>query len=119
MARQYEFDVLFSDGRREKHAAVMSGQPTWAELRTAVLPFLPGAGELQHLAILKPGSDGREVADMFIDELGHPKTQDRNEEATRLYRAGLLKHWPAGDPEVLPFVAGIALVFEDDLGLSQ
>jgi hypothetical protein len=31
----------------------------------------------------------------------------------------LLKHWPAGDPEVLPFVVGIALVFEDDLGLSQ
>jgi hypothetical protein len=117
MDRDFEFDVYFPDGRRERHVAVMSAQPSLTELKSVVMPFLSGARELEHLPVLRPpwekSGAAEEIADMFVDELGSLKLLDRNDHATEFYRQAWLREAPFDDPETLPWIAGIAVVFKD------
>jgi hypothetical protein len=52
--------------------------------------------------------------DMFVDEIGHVRDggpKPRNDAATAIYRANWLRA-EGGDPETLPWIAGIAIVFD-------
>jgi len=55
--------------------------------------------------------------DMFVSKIGHVRLRTRpplgrNEEATKLYRAGALARNPGMDPEMLSWIAGPAVVFD-------
>jgi hypothetical protein len=99
--------VLCPDGSCEERSAVMAADPRYAEIRAALRPIL-GAAYPEHVAVLH---DGRR-ADMFVLEDGHGEGLPRNEAATAIYRAAWLRDHPADDPETLPWIAGLAVIFD-------
>jgi hypothetical protein len=111
MATKFAYRVLKPDGTTTKHTAEMTIEPTYRELKAAVQPHLDG-GEILHVAILKRNGHDR-AADMFVDEMGVLKKLPRNEKATQFYRASWLKRHPKTDPETMPHIAGVAVVFEE------
>lgn len=62
----------------------------------------------EHVSVL---FEGRRT-DMFVDESGVLDGLPRNEAATAIYRANWLSQYPHADPESLPHIAGLAVVFE-------
>jgi len=84
----------------------MPEQPGYRAIAAYVEPLLDGAN-LERVNVL---NDNRET-DMFVDEMGQLKGLPRNDEATKVYRRiGLLRH-PGIDPEMIPFIAGTAVLF--------
>lgn len=82
-------------------------EPSFADLKKAVLPHLDGAEYFEHVNVLFEGGP----ADMFVDEIGHKKQLSRNELATAIYRAAWLDEHPTDHPESLPWIAGPAVLF--------
>lgn len=75
-------------------------------LRDLLTPLLEG-GHLEHVTVLHNG----QAADMFVDEDFRAKGLSRNETATAIYRNAWLTRNPGTDPESMPDIAGIAILF--------
>lgn len=61
---------------------------------------------MEHVTVLY--KDAR--ADMFVNENGHAKGLERNERATAIYRAASVRRGMKS--EELPFIVGVAVVFD-------
>lgn len=85
--------------------------PTIRELRALVGPEIPSLND-PHAAERVNVWFGEKYTDMFVDEVGIEKGLPRNERATEIYRANWLRAHPKDDPESLPHVAGVAVVFD-------
>jgi len=82
-------------------------EPSFKAIRALLDPiFLKRPWE--HVSVL---IEGRR-ADMFVDESGHLAGLPRNEAATALYRANWMTRHPDADPESIPWIAGVAVLFE-------
>ena len=92
-----------------------------SETRTFELPERPsdtdiadlvelviGVTRCEHVSVLADFAGGLNFkrADMFVDEMGHPKGLPRNEAATMIYRRNALLHQGVSDPETLHWIAG-------------
>jgi hypothetical protein len=105
--------VMYPDGMRTVYACDMSEEPTLRELRDAVLPHLRQGAEMEHVSVLKPGSEKHpQRADMFVDELGQLLDLPHNSLASAIYRAAHLLQHPEDDPEALPDIRGPAVLFD-------
>jgi hypothetical protein len=93
----------------EWHEIDWPEDPGYDRIKALISPLLDGA-PLEHVTVLY--EDRR--ADMFVDEKGHVKAEplQRNDRATEIYRANWLKHHPKDDPETLPWIAGVAVLFD-------
>ena len=91
----------------------LAHKPTLEELNAVILPLLDGADFMEHVNVLADFTGGLKFdwADMFVDELGHPKGLPRNEAATMIYRRNALLNHGVTDPESLPWIAGPAVLF--------
>ncbi len=108
--KTYGFVVYDPDGAERAGQARLDINPSVREVKQALSQFI--SGEIEHVTIMRPNSnDG--AADMFVDEMGVMKGLPRNEKATELYRAWWLYHHPHDDPESLPWIAGVAIVFDE------
>lgn len=91
-----------------------TGEVLWPQdpcldaIHALIDPLLDG-GDLEHVYVLGAG-DRR--ASMFVDGDGGRKGLRRNEAATAIYRANIMRREPGSDPESHPFVVGTAIVFE-------
>lgn len=90
------FDVQLADERLR-----------YEDIRALVEPHLGGA-RCYRLQVTGDGA----LADMFVDEMGVLKELPRNAIATGVYRSHWLLSHPGYDPELLPFVAGNAVLFD-------
>ncbi|MGH6714927.1 MAG: hypothetical protein ACREDC_01935 [Bradyrhizobium sp.] len=86
--------------------------PGFRSIKTLVEPLL-GLGEpFEHVTVLH---EGRRV-DMFVSELGRVSLATRaplpiNPRATKIYRCNWLTEYPDDDPNSLPAIAGVAVLF--------
>jgi len=85
--------------------------PGLEAIKAVVMPALGAGAELERVRVLRNGRQ----ADMFVDEIGGPQynRRPRNEAATAIYRAATLRLRPALDPESLPAIYGVAVIFDD------
>ena len=97
--------IYWPDGTVDTAEHDMDEWPGIAGLRAVLYPIFGAYTE--HVAVLHEGRR----ADMFVDEDGHAKRLPRNEAATRIYRANWMAHHPDDDPEALPWIAGLAVLF--------
>jgi hypothetical protein len=101
--------IFRPDGTSERGEVDWPHEPGYDRLKRMIEPIV--GGPLEHVAVLHNGKR----ADMFVDEMGHvyatgPKPF--NEAATKIYRANWMKQHPGQDPEDLPTIAGIAVLFD-------
>ena len=104
---QTKFWVYQPTGEIEEKLADMPEDPGFGRLDAIIRPLLNGA-DLEHVSVLH---DGRR-ADMFVDDMGVLKKLQRNEAATKIYRANWLAHHPDANPENLSAIYGPAVLFE-------
>jgi hypothetical protein len=91
----------------------LAPNPEYEALRALLLPLLK-CEFFEHVSVLSDFAGGLNFrrADMFVDEMGHPKNLPRNEAATLIYRRNALLNQGAKDPEILDWIAGPAVLFE-------
>jgi hypothetical protein len=106
-----EFVILFPNGRRENRVAQLADEPGFEALDALIRPLI-GGGDIEHVWVRTDGEDGVGRTSMFVDDCGHLKGCPRNEEATDLYRRAHMARHPSTDPETLPCIVGVAVVFE-------
>lgn len=92
---------------REEREADMRSRTSYGDLKKVLDPFFFGR-HWEHVTVL---FEGRR-ADMFVDECGVLDDLPRNDAATAIYRANWLIQHPNADPETLPYIAGVAILFE-------
>jgi hypothetical protein len=92
----------------------LSREPGYEALKELITPFLGGAW-MERVAVLadfdQAGAPPKPT-DMFVDEDGHSKGLPRNEVATAIYRRHWLNQHPGTDPETLPHIVGVAVLFD-------
>lgn len=88
-------------------AAMMHVIPGERELRAIVEPYLGGLTMIRMKALVRG-----EPTDMFVDALAVSKGLPRNELATIVYRTACLVKHPHWELDVLPYVAGTAVLFD-------
>jgi hypothetical protein len=100
--------VLGVDGTREAKRIAFPQWPGYLFIKKLVEPLINGP--LEHVTVLYE----RRRADMFVHEHGHKLTPPlpRNDAATAIYRTNWLTQHPGADPESLPFIAGVAVLFD-------
>lgn len=99
-----------SGGRIIQPVEFKTDEPTYAELRALIVPEIPSLddGNFEHVTVLY----GDRRCDMFVDETGVNRNLGRNKAATDIYRASWMKRHPGEDPETLPAIEGVAVVFD-------
>lgn len=107
-----KYQVIQADGSVEEHTIEWPEDPGYDAISKIVNPYLNGE-PLEHVTVLY--NDAR--CDMFISELGHVHLTTRgplpvNTTATEIYRGNWMKRNPSDDPDSLPTIAGIAILFE-------
>jgi hypothetical protein len=107
---QTSFRVLSTGGGNSTQSIELDEFPSLAKLREIVEPHLSGAAMLP-VRVLHPDMRTGEIVDMFVDAAALFKRLPLNVEATRLYRAAHLRFHPEDDPDELPSIAGVAVVF--------
>jgi hypothetical protein len=105
--------IMRPDEPNEGRTVELPRRPTYDQLAAIVRPLL-GCEWFEHVAVLADFAGGLAFhrADMFVDEMGHPKNLPRNGNATAIYRRNALLHQDAKDPETLDWIAGPAVLFE-------
>ena len=81
-------------------------EPGFVRINKLVQPLI-GGGHIEHVSVLHDGAR----RDMFVDEEGRLKGMPRNERATAIYRTNWMTRHPDADPETLPHIAGVAVLF--------
>ena len=84
------------------------GEPGFKALDAVVKRFIK-CRNIEHVTVLF--EDNRR--DMFVDETGALDGLPRNEATSAIYRANWLKRHPKQDPESLPPIYGVAVLFPD------
>lgn len=105
------FMILFPDGGQFRRTAPLEAEPGFEALDALVRPLI-GGGDIEHVWVLAEGEDGLEPTSMFVDDSGHLKGLARNEAATLLYRRAHMARHPSTDPETLPCIVGVAVLFD-------
>jgi hypothetical protein len=101
------FNVYHPSGAIETGTVLWPENPSLKDLHGLIDPIV--GGNLEHVRVFHEG----EYADMFVYEFSCRKPlQERNEQATAIYRANTLQHHPGQDPESLPCVRGVAVLFD-------
>jgi len=101
-----EYVAIHPSGREDRFIARLPIRPTYNEIAKVVAPHFPNA-KFEHVSVLwdhKP-------LDMFVDESSQIKGLPKNIRATKIYRNNWMQTHPAADPEALPDIAGLALLF--------
>jgi hypothetical protein len=95
-----------------RHTVDLPAQPTYDELAEVMKRF--GVENCEHVTVLSDFTGGVKYrrADMFVDEHGQAKGLPRNEFATAIYRRNAILRQGAIQPETLPWIAGVAVLFE-------
>jgi hypothetical protein len=70
--------------------------------------LLDGA-DFEHVTVSWNGTR----ADMFVGEESSLRDLPMNAKATRIYRAAQMERYPALNPDCLPAVHGVAVLFEE------
>lgn len=96
--------IMHPDGRIYETAHKLEAEPTLTALRTAMFGIIRNP---ERVSVLEAG----ERRDMFVEENGHAEGLERNEAATRIYRANAMASGQYPDPEALPCVVGPAVLF--------
>jgi hypothetical protein len=88
-------------------------RPNYTDI-SELMQLLIGCQNFEHVKVLADfkGALAFKPADMFVDEMAHQKFLPRNEAATAIYRRNALINEGARDPELLPWIAGPAVLFE-------
>lgn len=108
-----EYTVFRTDGTSPHQDEVEWPDDPGLDLIHALVDPLLGDGEpLEHVTVLYRG----ERCDMFVSELGHVALTHRpplpiNDRATAIYRRAWLTAYPGSDPDTLPTIAGVAVLF--------
>ena len=107
------FLIMTPDQPNEKRTVDLPRLPDYRQLAEVIRPLL-GCKWFEHVKVLADFNGGLNFkrADMFVDERGHDKGLPGNEAATIIYRRNALLHQGVTDPEMLPWVAGPAVLFE-------
>ena len=106
------YTIYYPNGDTMDAAVDLPEQPSFREIFKIVGPII-GAGEpIERIRILY----GLDYTDMFVSELGHLTLSTRmplpiNPMATDLYRENMVANEPDIDPDLLPVIAGVAVVF--------
>lgn len=108
--------VIAVDGTETIEEVELEAEPKYHALERIVVPRLGGECWLEHVSVWDNFGEGKmRPLDMFVDEDGHFKRLQRNEKATRIYRAanqhGVTGQPPAADAETIPFIVGPAVLF--------
>lgn len=101
-----EYVAIHPGGREDRFVARLPIRPTYDEIAKVVGPHFSNA-HFEHVSVLW---DGKPL-DMFVDEEGQLKHLPLNLRATKIYRNNWMQSHPAADPESLPTVVGLALLF--------
>lgn len=80
--------------------------PGFGLINALVQPLI-SCDNIEHVTVLHDGAR----CDMFVDDIGRLKGLPRNDRATAIYRNNQMTRHPDTDPESMPFVAGIAVLF--------
>jgi hypothetical protein len=108
-----KFLIMRPEEPNEGGTAELPRRPTYDEIAAVVRPLL-GCEWFEHVNCLADFAGGLNFrrADMFVDETGVLKGLPRNGAATAIYRRNALLHQGVSDPESLPWIAGVAILFE-------
>lgn len=115
--RKTSYRLYWPGGLTHDHWIYWPKDPGYSRIRDLLELIFGKGASFEHVTVwlgegMTDHVTGKGYADMFVDERGVLKELDRNNEATRLYRANYLTHVdPEADPESLPFIAGVAVVF--------
>jgi hypothetical protein len=106
------YHVIQVDGTKSTATAQLPDEPTLKDLEAIIRPILNGE-PLERVRVLVDDH----YTDMFVSELGQCEITTRgplpiNIKATKIYRANWLKAHPSDDPDKLPTIAGVAVLFE-------
>jgi hypothetical protein len=106
--------IMTPDQPNERRIFELPQRPGYPEIKDLVQLLIPGCEHIEHVSVLADFNGGLDFrrSDMFVDEHGHAKRLPRNEAATIIYRRNALIHQGVKDPETLPWIAGIAVLFE-------
>jgi hypothetical protein len=106
--------IMRPDQPHESGEIDWPNEPGYDRISKFIGPIV--GGPIEHVAVLADFSGGLNFtrADMFVNEIGHVLKEPlpRNEAATLIYRRNALLNQGARDPEVLPWIAGPAVLFE-------
>jgi hypothetical protein len=108
------YEIITVSGMRLEREVEWPKEPRYELIRDLVCPLLGGGFEpLEHVSVLHNGAR----ADMFVSEIGRQATTERgplpiNSVATDIYRANWMKQHPECDPDTLPTIAGVAVLFD-------
>jgi len=106
------YTLLRTDGSADEHEVDWPDAPSLEEIHALVDPLLGEDEPLEHVSVLYRG----ERCDMFVSELGHVELTHRprlpiNPRATAIYRRAWLEAHPEDNPDDLPAIAGVAVLF--------
>jgi hypothetical protein len=109
------YHVIHPDGTIDTDEVEWPPRPGRHAIETLLGPLL-GGEPLEHVAVLFDG----EQRDMFVSELGLAPLTTRaplpdNPLATTIFRANVLTRYPDTDPDGLPGIAGVAVLFVNRL----
>lgn len=113
------YTIYRPDGTEERGEVEWPESPGLKLIHHLIDPIV--GGDAEHVLVLDPAKVGQyevdpvaDRRDLFVDEAGHMREppSPRNENATAIYRANWLRGHPGTDPETLPFIAGVAVLFD-------
>lgn len=107
------YTIFLADGGVERGAIEWPRKPGWRRIQAFMAPLIGAGHNFEHVSVLFQGA----LRDMFVDDMGAIWRLPRNEAATRIYRAHWLKHNPDSDPEKLPAIYGVAVLFHREVWL--
>ena len=107
-----KYTVFQPNGVSFEDEADLPEQPSFREIFKIVGPIIGDGEPIERVRILY----GLDYTDMFVSELGHLTLSTRmplpiNPMATDLYRENMVANEPDIDPDLLPVIAGVAVVF--------
>lgn len=105
------FMILHPEGWQERRTAPLADEPGFAALDALIRPLI-GGGDIEHVWVRTDGEEGPDRTSMFVDDCGHLKGLRRNQAATLLYRRAHMARHPSTDPETLPCIVGVAVLFD-------
>jgi hypothetical protein len=105
--------IMTPDQPNEHRIFELPERPSYHEI-AELMQLLIGCEHCEHVNVLADFAGGVAFkhSDMFVDEIGQQKRLPRNENATVVYRRNALLHQGVRDPESLPSIVGVAVLFE-------
>jgi len=106
--KTFRFNVIYPEGAQQTCSVDWRTEPRFLAICNVVTPYL-GGRRFEHVTVLHNGKR----ADMFVDECGAINRLPMNIEATDIYRAASMRANPDQDPDSLPAIYGVAVLFDE------